>query len=279
MKAAGPWLALAAALAAPAAARAQPDGEPPPSPRIFHVPTAWLQPPAHLYASAGANHRGSGMFALSAGVGRLAEVDAELTDRFVQCATVCSGDDRDARHGWVVSALFKVGVAERRLGWWQPALALGFRRSLRSPGADPGDRELGLAEMYAAASLRLGGLQLHGGGELWDAASPGGRLERGVRRRLRPFAGLGWRPPLYPRTTLLADLGWVPELPIAAAGEELRWLAGWGIRYQAFGWGSIELAVRHRQGESIGGATVFVRVNASGSLRAASAGAAGRNRP
>jgi hypothetical protein len=34
------------------------------------------------------------------------------------------------------------------------------------------------------------------------------------------------------------------------------------VRYQAFSWGSVELAVRARQGDDLGGATVMARFNA-----------------
>jgi len=33
------------------------------------------------------------------------------------------------------------------------------------------------------------------------------------------------------------------------------------VRYQALSWGSIELDVRHREGDDLGGSTVMVRVN------------------
>jgi hypothetical protein len=42
----------------------------------------------------------------------------------------------------------------------------------------------------------------------------------------------------------------------------LRWLLGVGVRYQAFDWAQIELAVRARQGEDLGASTVLIRVNA-----------------
>jgi hypothetical protein len=258
------YLAAALMVGAAAPAAAQP-AEPPLTPRIFHVPTAWMQPPAHVYTSAGANHRGGFMLSSATGLGQLAELEAELTDRFVDCTTVCEGDDRAPGNRTMLSALFKIGVAERRWAPWQPALALGFRRTVAgNDEAAGGDAsELGMAELYAAASMRRGSLQAHLGAELWDAASPGARLSRTPRLYVRPFVGLGWRPPQYPKTTLMGDFSYVPELPIADTEEPLRWLAGWGIRYQALSWGSIELAVRHREGESIGGATVFVRVNAS----------------
>jgi hypothetical protein len=34
------------------------------------------------------------------------------------------------------------------------------------------------------------------------------------------------------------------------------------VLYQAFAWGSVELAVRARQGEDLGASTVLIRVNA-----------------
>ena len=49
---------------------------------------------------------------------------------------------------------------------------------------------------------------------------------------------------------LLADFAWAPELRATAAGPErpeLAWLAGFGVRYQALTWGSVELGVRARE--------------------------------
>ncbi len=68
---------------------------------------------------------------------------------------------------------------------------------------------------------------------------------------------------MYPRTSLLAELTWQPD----ADADALRWLGGWGVRYQAFAWGSIELAVRHRQREALGDAAVLIRVNGALRLR------------
>jgi hypothetical protein len=39
-------------------------------------------------------------------------------------------------------------------------------------------------------------------------------------------------------------------------------MLGVGVRYEAFSWASVELAVRAWQGDDLGGATVMVRVNA-----------------
>jgi hypothetical protein len=67
---------------------------------------------------------------------------------------------------------------------------------------------------------------------------------------------------MYPRSSLLGDIAWQPELD-AVRGPALGWVLGVGVRYQAFSWASIELAVRARQGDDLGGSTVLVRVNAA----------------
>ena len=74
------------------------------------------------------------------------------------------------------------------------------------------------------------------------------------------YAGLEITPPQYPKTTLMTDIAYLPLLRQSA--PDLEWAIGWGVRYQALKWGSIELAVRHREGEGLGDSTVMVRVNA-----------------
>ena len=44
---------------------------------------------------------------------------------------------------------------------------------------------------------------------------------------------------------------------------DLEWVAGWGVRYQALRWSSVELLVRHREDEGLGDSTVMIRVNAA----------------
>ena len=63
----------------------------------------------------------------------------------------------------------------------------------------------------------------------------------------------------HSRCTIAGQKSWMPEL--ARDGVSLRWIAGWGARYQALAWGSIELAVRHREADDLGGSTVLVRIN------------------
>jgi len=263
--------ALAGELRAGAEKLAQAGGSPA-TPRVLHVPTAWLQTPGRVYGSTGLDHRGTGFLAVNGGVGKLAEIDINVTDRFLLCDQECDGDERNTSDARVVSALFKIGTAADSMFAGQPALAIGFRKAIHvTAEARLADSEPRLAELYLAASRRYGPLGLHAGAQLFDARVGSARLldVSQPARRTRPFAGLEWVPSIYPRTTLLVDFSWVPEL--RSANDEgdvaLRWLAGWGIRYQALSWGSIELAVRHRENEGLSDSAVLVRINGTADLK------------
>ncbi len=218
----------------------------PRGPRVVHVPTAWVLDRDTAWGRAGVDHRGSGMADLTVALGGLAEVDAGLDDAIATCAC---GDGRVLAPASLGMAGFKVGVARGRRGRGLGA-ALGFRRSLAAGTT-------AIAALYAAGSAELGGLRAHAGVMAWDARQADVALA--TAPRLRPFAALEWTPAPYPRTTLVGDLSWLPELD--GHRVSLRWIAGWGVRYQALAWGSIELAVRHRGGDDLGGSTVLVRVN------------------
>jgi hypothetical protein len=246
--------------AASALARADDGG--PLAPRVYHVPTAWLRPHASVTATVGANHRGGAIAAVVAGLGDIAEVDVAILDHVVACA-VCGGDDRETAQTRTATALFKLGLGPGRLARWQPAAALGFRRSLggleRQVGGSAFDPEL--AQIYLVFSWRVSRLELHLGGELWDATSrPGGLAldDLAPSEQVRPFAGASWRSRRYPRTSLLLDVAWVPELRDPA--PQLTWLAGFGVRYQALSWASVELAVRGRERDAEN-LTAFLRFN------------------
>ncbi len=254
-------LAIAVVLGAarPAVAEVVPPAAPT-APRLLHAPTAWLQPSGQLHAAAGISHRAGAQAALVLGIGGLAEVDLDLTDRLVACEP-CAGD-RTATALAARSALFKIGLARRpgggRLG---AGVALGLRRSLATRAVAVGARagELEAVELYLVGGLAWRGVEVHGGATLHAARHGGGSGLGALRERVRPVGGLAWTPTPYPRTVLLADVTWTPT--VAPAGPALGWTIGWGVRYQALRWSSIELAVRNRQAEELGDATVFVRVN------------------
>ncbi len=213
------------------------------APRVFHAPTAWVQDAGTAHGSAGLTHRGGGFLAVTGGLGRLADLEVTVSDR------LDTDGDEQLFYG---SAQFKLGLGGGVL-WKGPAIAVGFRKSFRADVA-AGNARIG--ELFVATSAHLGPVTLHGGGTLWHAAydDRAGELEPTVRG----FAGAEYRPPKYPKTTLLADFASVPRLEDTIS---LGWVAGWGVRYQALSWGSIELGVRHRDEERIDDATVFVRVN------------------
>ncbi len=159
-----------------------------------------------------------------------------------------------------------------------PALVLGVRTTFAARGHEPGRARA--SELHAVASRVLGPVRVHAGAAVLD----GGFGDRGAGERLdaqvRPIAGLEWTPSIYPRTSMLADVAWVPRLAPGALG--LEWVAGWGVRYQALAWGSIELLIRHREDEGLADSTVLVRVHAvvgrpSGAAHRQAAGERGGN--
>jgi hypothetical protein len=236
---------------------------PPQAPQVYHVPTAWLQPHAGVYGTAGANHRGGTTVSVTAGLGNIAELDISISDRFVMCGT-CEGDSRETQEAYIASAKFKVGVDQGVIARHAPAMALGFRRSLY--GAERETEGMLLqpefGEMYLAVSYHVARLELHLGAELWDALSDedGPALhEKPLSDQVRPFGGLSYRPARYPRTSMMIDFGWVPEFRVV--GPELEWIGGIGVRYQALSWGSVELAVRARENGAIEDAVAFLRFN------------------
>ena len=216
-------VAIALAVLTSSAALAQ-------EPRLFHVPTAYLAPEWGGRASAGIGSQGDLWAEAATGILKVADLEITLGDEIRKDGAVVP----------MPTAQFRMGVAEKRLAPWQPAVALGFRRSLATiDGVDA-------AELWVAGSRRIWQFTLHVGGDLWDASAAGQVLhDRPVSSNLRPFGGLEWRPPWYPKTTLLGEWSWVPE--ITRGNIDMRWLGGFGVRYFAFDWLSLDLVVRFRE--------------------------------
>lgn len=269
-----PALITSVALAVLAAGPAQLGAEPPKStdgarlwrpraPRLFHAPTAFLQPSGAVFMTAGGTHRGNQYGAVALGVGGVAEIGVESSDDLGSCAE-CTPEEPVAEALPTRTAWFKIGVAEDRFFAHQPALALGFQAQIGS--VDSGAlTELRGARMYLVGSRTLGSVRLHLGADIWDGGATSASDERvllhdgPMARRVRPFGGFGWTPPIYPRTTVIGEISWVPTF--SADRIDLRWLAAWGVRYQAFNWGSVELAVQHRQRGTLDDSTVLLRAN------------------
>ena len=232
--------AIALALAAPAAA----------DPVIGHVltaPTAWLPRAGSAYGTAGLDHRGDGSIVVGYGLGGIASIELGADSDVRTCAMPPCDTDNLATPRLLPRAAFRMGA--RQDAWFagQPAVALGV-------SVNPGDARAN--EAYVVASRAVAPVRLHAGAAVLNARDGGGAA---MGMRVRPLGGLEWTPPQYPKTSLLVDIAWLPrfEMPKPA----LEWVLGWGVRYQALTWGSIELDVRHRQNEGLGGSTVMVRVN------------------
>ncbi len=263
-------VAIAAALMASATAVAR--AEPPAPPRVINAPTGRLQPSGHLFATGGlfVVPDRTPMLGATLGLGDLAEVELEVTDRAAVCPG-CTSRAQVAESIAMTTAAFKIGLPAGHYAAWQPAVALGLRSPVSARRIDFGGRtrELRAARMFLAVSQKLGDVWLHAGADVWDAesATPDGAVtlhDQPLSRRVRPFAGLEWNPSIYPRTRLLVDGSWAPVF--TPAGPQLRWLLGWGVRYQALSWGSIELDVRHREGGGLQDTEVTVRLNGAWDL-------------
>ena len=200
-----------------------------PLPRVVTAPTAWIPAENTAVASASLDHRGAGAVVASFGLGGLAAIEL--------------GADSDLRECSPCTAVLEPHAAFR-IGARGVALVVetGFGSSRASSATLVGSRI-------------VGPVRLHGGVMLLDGRVGDVRLGTTVR----PTGAIELTPPKYPKTTLLGDLAWEPRFD--ATAPALEWLAGWGVRYQALRWGSIELDVRHREGEGLGGSTVLVRVN------------------
>jgi len=224
--------------------------DPTPS-RVLTAPTAWLPPENALLGTATMDHRFDGSVVVGYGLGGLAAVELG-TDTDVRGCKACLGDKTPVYLG---RAAFRIGA--RQDAWFpgMPAVLAGVRTTFASSGSFGRAR---VTEAYLVMSRELGPLRLHVGGSVIDASLRDDELGP----TLQPIAGLEWTPSQYPKTTLMGDFAYVPLLEDEATADvTLEWVAGWGVRYQAFPWGAIELAVRHREDEGLGDSTVMVRVN------------------
>lgn len=217
--------------------------DPAPIGHVITAPTAWLPPEGGVVASASLDHRGDGGFLFAYGLGELAAFELGADNDLRTCAAPCANKPAPK---WNSHATFAMGVPQQGQ---LPALALRFTTTFDKPS-------LKAVDLAAVASYRLGGARLHGGVALLQARTGDATSALAAR----PTAGLELTPPQYPKTTLMTDFAYLPLLKQDAPG--LEWTVGWGVRYQAFKWSSIELAVRHRESEGLGDSTVMVRVNA-----------------
>ncbi|GEM_PF-1924107 len=226
--------------------------------RVLTAPTAWLPPSGAIVGTiggtVGVDTRPTGMVDVGIGLGGIASVDVGL-DTDPRGCTSCDPIEGNAASLWMGRAGFRLGA--RQDAWFRgmPALVLGLRNTFATHGHTFGEARV--TDAYLVASRSLGSIRLHVGAEVTEAAY--GAREVHLEPTLRPIAGFEWTPAIYPRTSLLADIAWVPRME--PDDVKMEWLVGWGVRYQALWWGSVELAVRHREDEGLQQSTVLVRFN------------------
>ncbi len=240
-------LAIAVAAVASLGGAAAADPAPPPAelPHVLTAPTAWLPAAGSVIAMGGLDHTGEPMVDLAYGFGGLAALDAGV-DTDVEAAKVAGGPTSEVPLG---RAGFRMGTRQDAWG-----LALAELVGARVTFSGSGRR---VTDVYAVASAKLGAVRVHVGADVIDAKASSEAPPLGAS--VRPTAAVELTPPMYPRTTLLADVAWLPEL--VGDGVKLQYAAGGGVRYQALSWGAIELDVRSREGEGLGDTKVMVRLD------------------
>jgi hypothetical protein len=218
--------------------------------RVLTAPTAWLPEQGGLVGTAGVDRRGDSSLLVAYGLG-LASIEFG-TDTDVRGCTACDGDIKGDPL-WLGRAAFRLGA--RQDAWFpgMPAVVIGLRNTFAAKGHTFGGARV--TDAYLVGSRTLGPVRLHIGASITD----GGFRQVSLGPTVRPLAGFEWTPAPYPKTSVLGDVMWVPRLEPDQV--KLEWLAGWGVRYQALSYGSIELAVRHRQDEGLQESTVLVRIN------------------
>lgn len=224
-------------------------------PRVVTAPTAWLPRGGSVVASGGTLHGDGelvapGFLDVGVGLGGLASVS------FGADTDVRGAVDGGRPEGLLLGrAAFRLGA--RQDAWFagMPALLVGVRTTYAARGHDFGRARV--TDAYAVASRVLGSVRVHGGVAVTAAAFGDETVE--LRPTARPFGGVEWTPSIYPRTSVLGDVTWAPRF--APDRIAMEWVADWGVRYQALRWGSIELAVRHREDEGLADSRVMIRVN------------------
>ena len=219
--------------------------DPAPIGHVITAPTAWLPPEGGIVGSASLDHRGDGGFRIDYGLGGLAALEIGRDSDMRACSDPCA-ERADKSPSANAHMGFTMGVGQRDL---RPAIALGLVTTFDKAS-------LKAVDLHLVASYALGGARIHAGAAAIESRV--GDATSGLV--VRPTAGVELTPPQYPKTTLMGDFAYLPLLK--ASAPTVEWTAGWGVRYQAFHWSSIELDVRHREGEGLGDSTVMVRVNA-----------------
>ncbi|MCG8423468.1 MAG: hypothetical protein MJE77_36675 [Proteobacteria bacterium] len=216
-------------------------------PVMFNAPTGHLLPAGIVLSAAGVETGGGFNSDIRVGLGDVAEFGVGTN------ALVNVRQNLDAQPealSYYPTALFKMGIAENLLFRFQPALALGFRKSFEK---EHDDRKTRIAQLYLVASKSVGRrFRLHVGGVLWDASikrSDGTELlfhDRGAAKQLRGFAGIEIEP--LDRSQILLEVHYMPEFTLGDENRNDRISLvptfSWGVRYELAKWALLESGVR-----------------------------------
>lgn len=206
--------------------------------RVITAPTAYL--PSGIEASASVDHRGDSGFRAAIALGDLAAFEVGKDADLRSCADPCTTRPEVSENGHAQFTM-ATELYQHLQG------AVGFQTTFDK-------QSLKAIDLHAVASFGMPHVRVHAGVNAVQARVGNATSDIAVR----PLGGLEVSPPQYPKTSLLADFMYVPRLDPTPGTE---WVLDWGVRYQAFSWGQVELAVRHREGEGLGDSTVMARFN------------------
>jgi hypothetical protein len=231
-------------------------------PQGFRMPTGHLLPAGVLYSSSGIDTGGGLSSNASVGLGDVAEFGLELSD-FTRALDNTTGEKDPHRIYPYALALFKVGIGERRLWTWQPAMSLGFRKSFeKDDTSDTSTHTSREAELFFVMSKTVGKhVGLHAGATFWDAQLDNHALgqtkylhDKNIGDQLRPFGGINVEP--FDGSEILVEVLWAPqytynlpgmENPMSPTNEDditLKPILSWGVRYRVADWMYLESGVR-----------------------------------
>ncbi len=224
--------------------------DPPPLDHVVTAPTAWLPAAGTVVAWGGLDHRGESSLDFGYGLGGIAAVDVDF-DHDIRACDACD-TTQPIPTITLGRAGFRIGARQNTWFAGQPALVFGVRATFT------GTRGARVGDAYLVASRAFGGLRAHVGVDAMDVQSTDQAAEPTLGATVRPTMGLELTVAQYPRTSMLADLTWVPLADPGKPGVEA--VGDWGVRYHSLSWAGVELVVRNRGGEGIAESTVMARV-------------------
>lgn len=217
-------------------------------PELLRAPAGVMLPGGVLYTRSGVDTSGGFSWDARFGMGDVAEFGVAMTD--LVRARNAYGETTQRLTPFTL-ATFRMGLREDYFFRYQPALALGFRKSFRHED-DAGNRTQ-LAELHLAGTLHLGrNFAAHANVTVYDASVQAvGEIsavllhDLGLKHQIRGGGGIEIR--AVEDADIMVDVGWIPEFCYTCSAPvrvKLRPVLSWGVRYDLARWAQLQSGVR-----------------------------------